>query len=88
MAAYAGTGEDGNAAIPQLRADRDAASSRLNKAVEEMMRLVDGNRLVRVSAAGFFSGGVETEEQLEAAINGLKEECERHIGAGKKVLIQ
>ncbi len=53
-----------------------------------MIRLVDGNRVVRVSAAGFFSGGVETEEQLEAAINGLKDECERHIGAGKMVLIQ
>ena len=74
--------------IPQLRSDCDAATSRLNKAVEDMMRLVDGNRVVRVSVSGFFSGGVETEEQLDAALKGLKEECERHIGAGKKVLIQ
>ena len=88
LATYTTAGDDGNAGIPQLRADQDAASGRLNKAVEDMMRLVDGNRLVRVSAAGFFSGGVETEEQLEAAISELKEECERHIGAGKKVLIQ
>ena len=88
LAAYAAAGEERNVAIPQLRSDRDAASGRLDKAVEEMIRLVDGNRVVRVSAAGFFSGGVETEEQLEAAINGLKDECERHIGAGKKVLIQ
>ncbi len=36
----------------------------------------------------FFAGGVETEEQLDAALQGLKETCERHIGAGKKVLIQ
>jgi hypothetical protein len=52
------------------------------------VRLVDGSRVVRVKVSDFFSGGVETEEQLEAAIQGFKEECERHIGAGKKVLIQ
>ena len=75
-------------AIPQLRADCDAASGRLNKAVENVMRLLDGNRVVKVSAAGFFAGGVETEEQLDAAIQGLREACESHIGAGKKVLIQ
>jgi len=63
-------------------------TSRLNKAVEEMMRLLDGARVVRVNAASFFSGGVETEEQLDAALQGLREECERHIGTGKKVLIQ
>lgn len=74
--------------ILQLRADIDAATSRFNKAVEEMMRLLDGARVVRVSAAKFFSGGVETEEQLDAALSGLREECERFIGAGKKVLIQ
>ena len=74
--------------IPQLRADSDAVTSRLNKAIEEMLRVVDGNRVVRVSVSSFFAGGVETEEQLSAAIQGLKETCERHIGAGKKVLIQ
>ena len=75
-------------AIPQLRADCDAAPGRLNKAVEELMRLLDGDRVVKVNAAGFFAGGVETEEQLDAAIQGLRDECESHIGAGKKVLIQ
>ncbi len=74
--------------IPQIRADCDAAEGRLHRAVENMARMVDGNRVVSVSAAGFFTGGVETEEQLEAALEGLKEECARHIGAGKKVLIQ
>ena len=81
---------EGNEAIgiPQLRSDCDAVTSRLNKAVEDMVRLVDGNRVVRLSVSDFFAGGVETEEQLEAALKGLKEACERHIGAGKKVLIQ
>lgn len=74
--------------IPQLRSDCDAAPGRLNRAVEDMMHILDGNRVVKVSAASFFAGGVETEEQLDAAISGLREACESHIGAGKKVLIQ
>jgi len=74
--------------IPQLRADCDAAPERLNRVVEDMMRILDGNRVVKVNAAGFFAGGVETEEQLDAALQGLREACESHIGAGKKVLIQ
>lgn len=53
-----------------------------------MLRLLDGTRLVRVSAAQFFAGGIETEEQLDAALQGLREECLTQIGAGKKVLVQ
>jgi len=45
------------------------------------------------------TGGIETVtersnvdltplHQLDAALQGLKETCERYIGAGKKVLIQ
>jgi hypothetical protein len=85
---YAAIEPDLSISIQQLRADIDAVTNRFNKAVVEMMRLLDGARIVRVSAASFFSGGVDTEEQLDAALSGLREECERHIGAGKKVLIQ
>jgi len=79
---------DTGTGIPQLRSDCDASTNRLNKAVEEMMRLLDGARVVRVNAASFFAGGVESGEQLDSALDGLRAECERHIGAGKKVLIQ
>jgi predicted transposase YbfD/YdcC len=88
LAQYAAVDPDLSTGIPQLRADIDAATNRFNKAVEEMMRLLDGARIIRVNVSSFFSGGVETEEQLDAALAGLREECERHIGAGKKVLIQ
>ena len=74
--------------IPQLRADVDACPNRLNKAVEELMRIIDGQRIVQVQASSFFSGGIETQEQLDQAITGLREECEKLIGKGKKVLIQ
>ena len=30
---------------------------------EELLRLLDGNRVVKVSASSYFAGGVETEEQ-------------------------
>jgi len=74
--------------IPLLRAHSDACQSLLNKAIEEMMRMVDGNRVTTVNAGSYFSGGVESEEQLDAALEGLREECAAQIGAGKKVLVQ
>lgn len=88
MAPYLADKVSPDVSIPHLCADSDAVTSRLNKAIEEMLRVVDGNRVVRVSASSFFAAGVETEEQLSAALQGLKETGERHIGAGKKVLIQ
>jgi hypothetical protein len=36
---------------------------------------------------GGFVGGIETEEQLDAALSGLREECAWLIGAGKKVVV-
>lgn len=75
-------------AIPEIRSDVIACPVRLNSAIEEMMTLIEGNRLVKLEAGTFFSGGIETEEQLDAALSGLREECARLIGEGKKVLLQ
>ena len=74
--------------IPELRADMEACGARLNKAVMEMLQMVDGIRLVTVKASNFFDGGVEDEEQLDAALTGLREECVRLIATGKKVLVR
>lgn len=81
---------DGTASmsIPLMRSDLAACSGRLSTAIEEMLRIVDGNRIVRVAASGYFTGGIETEEQLDQALSGLKEQCLELIGAGKKVLVQ
>ena len=79
---------DESSPIPQIRADHDACQGRLTKAVEGILKLIDGNRIISVSASSYFSGGVETEEQLDQALSGLKTECLELIGAGKKVLIQ
>jgi hypothetical protein len=74
--------------IPQLRADRDACSSRLREAQAEVLRILDGERLVTVTLGSYFAGGIETEEQLDAALEGIREECAKLIGSGKKVLVQ
>lgn len=74
--------------VPQLRSDRDACESRLKAAVAEVRRLVEGERLASVNLGGYFGGGIETEEQLDAALAGIREECARLIGAGKKVVLE
>ncbi len=87
LAAYA-VAKAPNPSIPQLRADLDACPVRRDKAIEELMRLIDGNRVVKVSASSYFAGGIENEEQLDQALDGLKEQCLEFIAAGKKVLVQ
>ncbi len=74
--------------IPELRADVDACPARLARAIEDLLQLQEGERLVKVRIGPYFSGGVETEEQLEASLNGLRDECLHHLAAGKKILIQ
>ena len=74
--------------IPQLRSELDACETRLQDAIAELHRIVDGDRVATVKLGGYFSGGVETEEQLDAALAGIREECSRLIGTGKKVIIQ
>jgi hypothetical protein len=74
--------------IPQLRSERDACESRLRAAVAEIHRIIEGERVVSVSLGSYFADGVETEEQLDAALDGIREECARLIGAGKKVIVQ
>lgn len=73
--------------IPEIRADCLACESRLQQAVEEMMRILDGNRLAKISLASHFSGGIETEDQLDTALRAVREECERLLAEGKKILV-
>ena len=50
--------------------------------------MIDGNRVEPPEVASYFAGGIETEEQLEAALDGLRERVRELIAAGKKVFIQ
>lgn len=74
--------------IRQIRAETDACSARLSAVMAEMLRMVDGNRIVQIRFNDYFTGGIETSEQLDGALQALRDECERLIGEGKKVLVQ
>jgi hypothetical protein len=74
--------------IPQLRSEREACVPRLHDAVAEIHSLLEGERLATVSIGSYFGDGVETEEQLDAALTGIRDECARLIGSGKKVIVQ
>ena len=43
--------------IPQLRSERDACETRLQDAIAELHRIVDGDRVATVKLGGYFSGG-------------------------------
>jgi hypothetical protein len=74
--------------IPLLREQIEACPQLLSKATEEMLRILDGNRVEPLNVASYFAGGIETEEQLEAALDGLRERVRELIAAGKKVFVQ
>ena len=74
--------------IAMLREQQSACSSLLSQAQEKVMRLVDGNRVERVEVANYFAGGIDTEEQLEAALEGLRERCVELLAEGKKIWIK
>ncbi len=73
--------------IPQLRSDAELCPVRLQRAIDAVRRAIDGDRLAMINVRPYFAGGIETEEQLDAALTGIHEECARLIGAGKKIVI-
>ena len=75
------------APISLLRSERDACEPRLKGAIRRIQEIVEGERLAAVQVQPYFGSGIETEEQLDAALEGLRDECARLIGAGKKVVL-
>ena len=74
--------------IAMLREQTEACATYLQKAIDQLLQLVEGNRAAKINAATYFAGGIESEEQLDQALAGLREECLELIGAGKKIFIQ
>lgn len=77
-----------SATIPFLRSELNACPQHLKAAVQQMMELIEGSRLVTINVGDFFAGRVETPEQLDAAIGALRQRIEKLLGEGKKVWIQ
>lgn len=76
-----------NPPIPQLRSDLDACAGRLRDAIMAAHKVVEGDRIVELDVQPFFRGGIEDTEQLEAALDGLREACQRLIADDKKIII-
>ena len=53
-----------------------------------MHQILEGERLATVEVSQFFVGGIETEEQLDQALGGMRDEFSRLIGEGKKVIVK
>ena len=82
------TSVQASATIPFLRSELSACPQHLKAAVKQMMELIEGNRLVTLNVNDFFTGRIETPEQLEAALGAIKQRVEKLLGEGKKVLVQ
>jgi hypothetical protein len=74
--------------LSQIRSDRDACLTRLQTATVKVQNLIEGDRIVTVDIQPYFRGGVEDIPQLDAALSGLREECERVIAQDKKIVIR
>jgi hypothetical protein len=74
--------------IPFLRSELSACPQHYKNAVREMLELIEGQQLVTINVGEFFSGRIETEEQLQAAISNIQQKVEKLLGQGKKVLVQ
>jgi hypothetical protein len=70
-------------ASPQIQAETKAHATRLHAAIAELLRVMDGDRVVRVKVGAY--GGIETPEQLDAAVQALRDEREWLIGEGKQI---
>lgn len=77
-----------NQTIRHLRSETELCESRLAAAVTKMHQVLEGERLATVSVSQFFSGGIETEEQLDQALDGIRDEFSRLIGEGKKIIVK
>src|SRR5205823_6538573 len=59
--------------IALLRSERDAAEPRLKAAIRRLQETIEGERLATVQVQPYFGAGIETMEQLDAALSGLRE---------------
>ena len=74
--------------IRELRSDRDACPSRLQRAAKCVYTVIEGDRIAPLDVRPFFRGGIDDIEQLEAALDGIRDECERLIADDKKIIIE
>lgn len=82
------TSDGAGKSLSELRMETETCPGRLEAAVRKALETIEGDRLATVSAGQYFTGGIETEEQLDQALTGLRDELSRLIGEGKKVVVR
>jgi len=82
------TNDGAGKSLSELRMEAETCPGRLEAAVRKVLETIEGDRLATVSAGQYFAGGIETEEQLDQALMGLRDELSRLIGEGKKVVVR
>lgn len=88
LAARAEKPEPDGISLASLRDQTGAARGLMERQRERALRAIEGDKVEIVELAKFFKGGIETPEQLERAIEGIREEVGRLIGQGKKVMLR
>lgn len=77
-----------NQTIRHLRSETEACGGRLSTAIEKVHQILEGERLATVDVQKFFSGGVDSEEQLDQVLTGIRQEFLKLLVAGKKVIVR
>jgi exonuclease VII small subunit len=72
-----------------VRSDTEVCPIRLQQAQKAVAvaTATDTEQVVVVYLRPFFAGGIETQEQLDAALAGVRDKLESLIGAGKKIVL-
>ncbi|WP_114283705.1 BREX system P-loop protein BrxC [Candidatus Halocynthiibacter alkanivorans] len=83
-----GTTSSSGTTIPFMRSELSACPQYYKTAVKEMLELIEGQLLVTLNSSDFFTGRIETEEQLNTALAAIKQKVEKLLGQGKKILVQ
>lgn len=68
----------------QISAARDLLERQRNKA----LKIIEGDKVVFVQVSSICKAGIESPDQLEKALENLREEISRYIGQGKKVILR
>ncbi len=74
--------------IQLMREQTENCGLVLSRARAQMLELIDGNRLAHVALGSDFADGIEDEEQLEAALDALRERIVALLKEGKRVIVQ
>ena len=74
-------------ALHLLREAVIACPALLAKAREHVARLTSTEEVVRIAVVPFFAGGIDSEEQLDQALAGLRESCVKELGQGHRVVL-